>query len=187
MALSARLTVATLVIAIAGVTSGALIGQTPMLEPTSIGQATPQRSSPVIASSTRPDVRLPNHYAIETPEGRFEVEELSTRGLYRNRVGSRYDRAYEAEMDALMAELEEERAVDPHFAKAEWERSAPAVARADGPAVHAAPAPNTPANPAPAATVAVAAPAPSSTPSVTVTRASAQPLPPVSDDPLTLP
>jgi len=46
---------------------------------------------------------LPDHYALSTPEGRFEVAELSTRGLYaQRRFGSReasYDPLPEVPLD----------------------------------------------------------------------------------------
>ena len=124
MSLRTRLAVASLIIAVAGVTSGALIGQTPMLAKSAVGGLGDERAfDPFEHVADIGPEPTPDHYAIETPEGRFEVAELSSRGIYRNRRASRYDRAYEMEMDALRADLDEEWQPDPQFAAAEWEQA----------------------------------------------------------------
>lgn len=172
MRISPRLVAATLVIAIGGVTSGALIGQTPMLEKTGIGGNLPElRGSVDVAPRTVE--RAPNQYAIETPEGRFEIAELSSRGVYRNRSRSYYDTVYEAEMAALDAELDAQWEPDPAFADGEWDR-APRARREPGDTRIEL-----------AATHEHAPASGDSASQVTVTRPEAEPMDPVAEEPYT--
>lgn len=70
---------------IAGAVGGANISTQP-IQRASIGSELIQR--PTIAfdrTDTGRTVALPDHYAMTTPEGRVEVAELSTRGLYAQR------------------------------------------------------------------------------------------------------
>lgn len=70
---------------IAGAVGGANLSTTP-IERASIGSDLIQR--PEIAfdrSDTGQTVALPDQYAMTTPDGRVEVAELSTRGLYAQR------------------------------------------------------------------------------------------------------
>ena len=91
-AIGPKLVVTGAVIAIAGAVSGAAIGGTSVkyqkLSHDSLPEAAIQHAKAERGEASEP---LPNHYAIETPEGRFEVAELRSRGLYRN---ERYQRTY---------------------------------------------------------------------------------------------
>ena len=68
---------------VAGVTGGAVLGTVPPMRQVGLADMFPQSSAP--AGSWRPErgPPPPDQYAIITPEGRFEIEELSDRGLYR--------------------------------------------------------------------------------------------------------
>lgn len=68
-------------ILVAGVASGAVIGKVPPMKRLAPDYLLPQAASAEPAWSSQ--VALPDHYPIVTPEGRFEVYELSSRGLYR--------------------------------------------------------------------------------------------------------
>ena len=69
---------------------GAVAGQgmstEPIMSATDLSATLPQ--TPAIAmgdAATRTTPRLPDHYAMETPEGRVDVDELAMRGRYANR------------------------------------------------------------------------------------------------------
>jgi hypothetical protein len=75
------------VASIGGIVSGATI-DTRMIQHAGIGMD--QINRPAIAfdpadSGLNDQVALPDHYALNTPAGRFEVAELSNRGLYAQR------------------------------------------------------------------------------------------------------
>lgn len=68
---------------------GAVAGQgmstEPIMSATDLSATLPQ--TPAIAmgdAATRTTPRLPDHYAMETPEGRVDVDELAMRGRYAN-------------------------------------------------------------------------------------------------------
>ena len=72
---------------------GAVAGQgmstQPITSTTELSAALPETSAIATQSAaTRTAARLPDHYAMETPEGRVEVHELALRGRY----ADRYDR-----------------------------------------------------------------------------------------------
>ncbi|MCH2486758.1 MAG: hypothetical protein MK010_03310 [Erythrobacter sp.] len=134
MKLAPKIAFAAAVIAIGGATGGAVIGaqigEAEILQRASVGGERPQYDSqadydPGIAP--RQADNPPDQYAIETPEGRFEVGELRERGLYRNRRYSAYDAALAAEDRAWeeeMAALERgDWEPDPRFADREWRRA----------------------------------------------------------------
>ena len=69
-----------------------------------VTQTLPLRTSVAHARATpRMQARLPNNYAMETPEGVIEVHELAMRGRYqgRYRASKSYGHSYESEMDFL--------------------------------------------------------------------------------------
>lgn len=69
-----------------------------------VTQTLPLRTSVAHASATpRTQPRLPNHYAMATPEGVIEVHELTMRGRYqsRYRASKSYGHSYEGEIDFL--------------------------------------------------------------------------------------
>lgn len=117
------------VVTLGGATSGALIGKSPVLQRDELGAELPQPDFSYSASnSSQPAQKvLPNHYPIETPEGRFEVNELRARGIMRNRHFSHYDRIYAQERMALDAQYADREAhpyePDPAFADAEWQEA----------------------------------------------------------------
>ena len=103
---------------IAGAVGGATTNTIP-LQGAGIGsELIPSRSAAFDPSDTGSGQEmLPDHYAITTPEGRIEVADLSTRGLYaQQRFGWR-----EAELEA---------APEPTYAELEpleWQASQPAT------------------------------------------------------------
>ena len=67
---------------IAGAVGGTTINTTPM-QVAGIGSSMiPERAIPFDRSSGIQQEALPDHYAMTTPEGRVEVSDLATRGLY---------------------------------------------------------------------------------------------------------
>lgn len=134
MRLAPKIAFAAAVIAIGGATGGAVIGaqigDAEILQRARIGGERPgydfqaDYNAPGLARTAE---RPPDQYALETPEGRFEVGELRNRGLYRNRRYSDYDAALAAEdraWDAEMAALERgDWQPDPSFADSEWSRA----------------------------------------------------------------
>ncbi|TMM46723.1 hypothetical protein [Qipengyuania marisflavi] len=103
MKLSPKQICAVAVVAVAGAISGAAIGTTPVIEretSATMPQANFDAARAASAIAAKP---APNHYPIVTPQGRFEVSELSSRGLYRN---ARYeDSFYNAPMYDEAVEL----------------------------------------------------------------------------------
>lgn len=73
-------------VSVAGVVSGATINTRP-IQRGGIGMEEISRPGIDFASDNglSDQVALPDHYAINTPEGRFDVAELSTRGIYAQR------------------------------------------------------------------------------------------------------
>ncbi|MWV29165.1 hypothetical protein [Aurantiacibacter rhizosphaerae] len=68
--------------------------------------------SPVIArtnTSAQTQPRLPDHYAMETPEGVVEVHELALRGRLKDRYGAdvNYDYSYEDDIASMEAKWDE--------------------------------------------------------------------------------
>jgi hypothetical protein len=134
MQIAPRLALAAAVIALGGATGGAVIGaqigETGIIRHASVGGERPQydfQADYDRPNLARTDERPPDHYAIETPEGHFEVGELRERGLYRNRRYSAYDaalaaedRAWEQDMAALSSD---DWQPDPRFADREWRRA----------------------------------------------------------------
>ncbi|KZY58386.1 hypothetical protein A3736_03310 [Erythrobacter sp. HI0063] len=134
MRLAPKIAFAAAVIAIGGATGGAVIGaqigDAEILQRASVGGERPGydfQADSDAPSLARTAERPADQYAIETPEGRFEVGELRNRGLYRNRRYSHYDAALAAEdraWDAEMAALERgDWQPDPGFADSEWSRA----------------------------------------------------------------
>lgn len=134
MKLASTFALAVAVIAIGGATGGAVIaaqiGNIEILQRENVGGERPQYDFQAEYDSgiaSRNAERPRDHYAIETPEGRFEVAELRERGLYRNRRHSAYDAALAAEDRAWeedMAALERgDWQPDPRFADREWNRA----------------------------------------------------------------
>ena len=150
-----------------------------MLDKTGIGGALPEARGSVDLAP-RATGRAPNQYALETPEGRFEIAELSSRGLNRNRRYSHYDAAYEAEMAQVEAQWEP----DSTFADSEWERAARTTSVAATERVTKVAASNEPVTPTAAATA--SGPPPSANVNhVKVVRPDAEPLEPVAAEPYT--
>jgi hypothetical protein len=84
-------------VSIAGAVSGAAINATP-IQQAGIGSEEIRRPAAAFdaADTGYRTESLPDHYAMITPQGRVEVAELSTRGLYaQDRFGYR-EAAYEA-------------------------------------------------------------------------------------------
>jgi hypothetical protein len=73
-------------VSIAGVVSGATINTQP-IQRGGVGMNEISRPGVDFASDNglSDQVALPDHYAINTPDGRFDVAELSTRGIYAQR------------------------------------------------------------------------------------------------------
>lgn len=71
---------------VAGVVSGTTI-DTRLIQRAGIGMDKIHRPGIAFGTGTAlsDQVALPDHYALDTPEGRFEVGELSTRGVYAQR------------------------------------------------------------------------------------------------------
>ena len=82
--------------AIAGMVSGATVNTQP-LQRAGIGMheiARPQPAFDPFDDGLPEQAALPDHYALSTPEGRFEVAELSSRGLYAQRRFGWRDASY---------------------------------------------------------------------------------------------
>ena len=134
---TSKLLLAAGLVTFAGATTGAAIGGTDMLDRSGIGGGIPAPLHEASSSTVQIDPSLPSHYAIETPEGRFEVAELRSRGLYRRQTASWYDRALaediaEQERALMEAELASAAYVpDPRFADAQWSRAGGAPTKAE--------------------------------------------------------
>jgi hypothetical protein len=69
-----------------GLAAGQAISTEPLDEATDVMDTLPERPTISITTSATPaGRRLPDHYAMETPEGRVEVHELALRGRYADR------------------------------------------------------------------------------------------------------
>ncbi|RJY09951.1 hypothetical protein [Aurantiacibacter aquimixticola] len=100
---------AAVIVPVAGALAGSNIGTDPIIvEDADISASLPD-GEPIEIVDAAPQTRdrMPDHYAMETPEGRVEVEELAWRGRYAERAVriDAYDAASEAEMAAIDAEL----------------------------------------------------------------------------------
>lgn len=92
---------------ITGGLAGQMISTDPIAPATDISAILPERSTVAVANATpRTTPRLPDHYAMETPEGTVEVHELALHGRYRDR----YDpyQHWQAETEHELALLEAE-------------------------------------------------------------------------------
>ncbi|UIP07733.1 hypothetical protein LY632_04865 [Erythrobacter sp. SDW2] len=86
------LTIAGIAACISGALTGTAVGSSAMQYRTAYDFELPQpqpqpQPQPIsdVAGSAEVQPPLPDHYPIETPSGRYEVYELSARGLYANR------------------------------------------------------------------------------------------------------
>lgn len=108
---------------------GAVAGQGMSTEPitsaTELSAALPKTNAIATQNAaTRTSARLPDHYAMETPEGRVEVHELALRGRYANRYDPYETWQPEVEENLTMLEARwdggtldarAERALRPHI------------------------------------------------------------------------
>ncbi|MGB3797256.1 MAG: hypothetical protein WA957_13250 [Alteraurantiacibacter sp.] len=103
--------------------AGAAIGSHMSTDPVGVHQdvlaslpITPQIAHASTTAKARP--RLPDHYAMETPEGVVEVHELAMRGRLKDRYGfgqryeDEYDYSYEADLSAQESLWESDRPED---------------------------------------------------------------------------
>lgn len=91
---------------VTGVGSGALIGNVPPIRQIGLEDVIPEARHVASAFPQEPAPR--DQYPIETPEGRFEIEELSERGLYRNARFAwsyAYDDPASLELEAAYAQV----------------------------------------------------------------------------------
>lgn len=113
----------------AGAVAGTQMSTDPIAVGSDVTDTIPHRASITHADATvRTRPRLPNHYAMETPDGRVEVHELAMRGRYKDRYRElEYaDYSYEDDLVALEAQWDE-RAVEARAARAlDQGRTAPA-------------------------------------------------------------
>lgn len=93
--------------------AGAAIGHNMSTEPIGVHQDVsallPDRPHSVAVNPVRNvHERLPDHYALETPEGRIEVSELAWHGRFRDRVRRSYADYYydQYDVDAELARME---------------------------------------------------------------------------------
>lgn len=96
------------IVSIGGAVGGAAIGTTPIVADR--GEASQLPTAPIIQSRTAgaPRKALPNHYALETPNGRIEVGELALHGRMRDsHAGMQWEREREL-ADRGMAAYERE-------------------------------------------------------------------------------
>ncbi|RPF72199.1 hypothetical protein [Aurantiacibacter spongiae] len=93
-----------------GAYAGANVGTDPIGPGADVTAALPASSASVRDAAPVTHERLPDHYAMETPEGRVEVADLAWRGRYRDHSISRYDPERvsfdEADFDRRMASLD---------------------------------------------------------------------------------
>ncbi len=75
-----------LIAPIVGAVAGQKMGTDPIASISDVSTTLPT-GSPIAAGDATPETveRLPDHYAMETPEGRVEVHELAMRGRYADR------------------------------------------------------------------------------------------------------
>lgn len=88
-----------------GAVAGASLNTEPIGIAADVSASLPERPAIAIADAApRTQERLPDHYAMETPEGRVEVHELAMRGRHPDRF--RAARAYEQRLERDLAALE---------------------------------------------------------------------------------
>ncbi len=124
---------------ITGVVSGASINTQP-IQHAGIGMdeiARPEIAFDAGDTGLSDQVALPDHYALRTPEGRFEVGELSNRGLYAQRRFGWRDATWSPPPEPAFSEPQ----ADP-----EWSASADDLAAEAAPAIVPLPATATSAN-----------------------------------------
>ncbi len=100
------------VVPIAGAVIGSHMSTDPVGQRADVTETLPVGSTAVYANANpRTSERLPDHYAMETPEGVVEVKELAMRGRYRDRYRTpdSYDHSYEEEIDTLEARWDSDR------------------------------------------------------------------------------
>ena len=105
-------------VVVAGAASGAAIGSSSMISHNGHDSALPE--APVVTSNLSSGLSgsLPEHYAIETPEGRFNVAELRSRGLDRDRYRAVDEYLAEQEQIAdMLADAEQPRIEPVAFAQ----------------------------------------------------------------------
>lgn len=79
------LAIATIAVGAVGAIAGSAIGATAMTYDSSYAYEMPQRASlSAFVDGRTGAAGLPDHYAMETPDGVVEVAELRTRGIYAN-------------------------------------------------------------------------------------------------------
>ena len=100
----------------AGVTGGAVLGTVPPMRQLGLAEMFPPPSGPAYPWQSDRGRPPPDQYAIVTPEGRFEIEELSVRGLYRAQQLT-WDRAFPepayAELDVGYVEVPAAQLAEP--------------------------------------------------------------------------
>lgn len=83
-----------------------LVSTKPLTSTTDLSTVLPQHAPLAVADATpRTQARLPDHYAMETPEGRVEVHELAMRGRNHDRFVAMQEaeEAYERELAVMEA------------------------------------------------------------------------------------
>jgi len=109
---------------IGGIVSGATINTRP-LQRAGVGMA--EISRPALAfdpsdNGLSEQVALPDHYALNTPQGRVEVPELATRGLYAQRRFGWRDAAWTPPPDQVFTE--ESQPIVPDWSETRTEEAA---------------------------------------------------------------
>ncbi|APE27994.1 hypothetical protein [Aurantiacibacter gangjinensis] len=96
---------AAICVPLAGAIAGASMDTDPIGTVTDVTASIPDHSNFAKADAApKTQARLPDHYAMETPDGLVEVHELAMRGQDRDRWQAA--RAYEREIEAELARLE---------------------------------------------------------------------------------
>ena len=104
----------------AGAYAGSNIGTDPIGLHADVTESIPAQASAYEAAAQKLDQdRLPDHYAMETPEGRVEIADLALRGRYRDRG---YDRQVahfdDYDLDAELTRMEKRWDVDASTSRA---------------------------------------------------------------------
>lgn len=119
------LAMATIAVGTVGAIAGSAIGATAMTYDSSYAYEMPQRASLSAFVDGRTGAEgLPDHYAMETPDGVVEVAELRTRGLYANaryahqgyvfpETSEWYPASFEADPDHDVAVEVEQQSMEP--------------------------------------------------------------------------